>query len=178
MAKVLDPDIVISFGTAGGMINSEKMKIGDVICSHGAVFMDRLRTSSTRAFQWGVWGGLAIKAETLVHDLNLQSGVVGSQLSYTLNEHHIKLIKKLDIRALDMEAAPIAQIFNQTGINFMILKVISNGVYPDNPEKMEQEYLENREEVSTSATKVLSALFEYLQGKTLNRICKVVAESN
>eukprot|EP01052_Picozoa_sp_SAG31_P074907 SAG31_NODE_34054_length_337_cov_0.735294_2_plen_51_part_01 len=31
---------------------------------------------------------------------------------------------------MDMEAAPIAQILNQTGINLIAMKVISNGVYP------------------------------------------------
>ena len=80
--------------------------------------------------------------------------------------HQVELIGNANIVALDMECAPIAQILNQTGIDFFALKVISNGIYPGNPELMESEYNDNREMVSRKATEVLTKVIDYLDGKT------------
>lgn len=66
-----------------------------------------------------------------------------------------------------MEAGPIAQILNQTRTNFAALKVISNGVYPGEPRKMEAEYHDHREEVSRRATVVLGQVLEFLSGKRI-----------
>ena len=41
------------------------------------------------------------------------------------------------------------QILNQASVNMIALKVISNGVYPGEPKRMEAEYHDNREEVRT-----------------------------
>ena len=72
----------------------------------------------------------------------------------------------MGVACLDREAAPIAQILNQAGVNMIALKVISNGVYPAEPKRMEAEYHDNREEVSRRATEALSQLLEYLDGKS------------
>ena len=69
-----------------------------------------------------------------------------------------------------MEAASEAQIFNQMKCNFIAMKVISNGVYPGDPKKMESEYHDNRELVSKKATEVLMFLFKFLDDKTIAQL--------
>ena len=66
-----------------------------------------------------------------------------------------------------MEAAPIAQILNQVRVNFIAIKVISNGVYPGEPKRMEAEYHDNREEVSRAASAALQKVLDFLSGKRI-----------
>eukprot|EP01084_Bolivina_argentea_P114604 204000_1 len=191
VSSIIEPDIVISFGTAGGITDintapcelvlredteetkqkeeeeneSHYVEIGDVIFGEACLFLDRLRTRSKNAFDWGLWGGRSLQADNMAKDLGLTKGVIGSQIGYMITEFQTEMIANTDIIALDMECAPIAQILNQTKINFIALKVISNGIYPGNPEKMESEYHDNREMVSKKATETLVNVIDYLNGK-------------
>lgn len=74
---------------------------------------------------------------------------------------------ELPVACVDMEAGPIAQILNQAKVNMLAVKVISNGIYRDNPMQQEHEYHDNREEVSRVATITLKRLLAYLDGKTV-----------
>merc|ERR1712228_2664 len=191
ISAIIKPDIVISFGTAGGITLDSKTKynlkhdqtenelyknkashceIGDVIFGEACLFLDRTRTKDKNAFDWGLWGGCSIKTQKMCTDLNLIKGVIGSQVGYMVNEFQAEMIGNANIMALDMECAPIAQILNQTGINMIVLKVISNGVYPGDPKRHENEYHKNREMVSKKATEILVKMIEYLNGKKLNEL--------
>ena len=55
----INPDIVISFGTAGGIKNN--IVIGDVFMGDYCHFIDRIRLSSKKSFDLGIWGGTCIK---------------------------------------------------------------------------------------------------------------------
>ena len=104
--------------------------------------------------------------DTMIEECGLTKGVLASQIGYMVSEFQVEMIGNANIVALDMECAPIAQILNQTEIDFFALKVISNGIYPGNPGLMESEYHDNREMVSKKATEVLSKVIDYLDGKT------------
>eukprot|EP01129_Flabellula_baltica_P005381 TRINITY_DN1949_c1_g1_i4.p1 TRINITY_DN1949_c1_g1~~TRINITY_DN1949_c1_g1_i4.p1 ORF type:complete len:112 (-),score=18.99 TRINITY_DN1949_c1_g1_i4:57-392(-) len=107
---------------------------------------------------------------TLAKALNLKEGIVGSQGSYQVSDIQCKLINIVGVVALDMEAASEAQILQQTGTNFLALKVISNGVYPGEPIRMEKEYVENKLLVSEKSIAVLTQLLTYLVGKTIGEL--------
>ena len=238
VSSIIKPDIVISFGTAGGITNTSKteylvgspvgsprsgtprsgtpkgkdkadanyeenendkdkdkikeeddkdeeyddfdvdseddtvdaVEVGDVVLGEACLFLDRLRTRNKNAFDWGLWGGSSVPTNNLAKDLGLVKGVIASQIGYMINGFQSELIGNANIVALDMECAPIAQILNQTGINFIALKVVSNGIYPGNPSKMEEEYHENREMVSKKATEILVKVIDYLDGKRINQL--------
>lgn len=53
------------------------------------------------------------------------------------------------------------------GLRSNLLQVISNGVYPGEPKRMEDEYHVNREMVSQTAQKKLELVLKYLVGKTV-----------
>jgi hypothetical protein len=48
--------------------------------------------------------------------------------------------------------------------------VISNGVYPGEPKRMEAEYHDNRVEVSRTATRVVRQTLDFLVGKTIGQL--------
>ena len=56
-------------------------------------------------------------------------------------------------------------------VNYLALKVISNGVYPGEPRRMEFEYHDHREEVSRRATITLRRVLDFIAGKTLAELC-------
>ncbi len=163
-AKILLPDVLISFGTSGGMPN--RTQIGEALIAQGCVFMDRIRTSSKRSFDWGIFGGPTLPTPRMDQALGLRKGLIGSQVGYEVGEVQVHLMEKLGVAALDMEAAAIAQILMQTGTNFIAVKVISNGIYPDDAARMEAEYQTHKAAVSQKAVQVLEQLIDYLQGKT------------
>eukprot|EP01126_Amoeba_proteus_P037193 TRINITY_DN3824_c0_g1_i4.p1 TRINITY_DN3824_c0_g1~~TRINITY_DN3824_c0_g1_i4.p1 ORF type:complete len:303 (-),score=56.10 TRINITY_DN3824_c0_g1_i4:104-1012(-) len=164
--KILSPHLIVSFGTGGGIIKHD-IAVGDVILASGTVFLDRFRLSSKNAFDWGVFGGTTMPCKRIWSDLGLKQGLLGSQISYNIGSEQEELIRILNVACLDMEGAPEAQICDCTRTNFIAMKVISNGVYPSDSKRMEQEYIANKLRVSTKAVEVLSSFLEYLVGKQL-----------
>jgi nucleoside phosphorylase len=157
VAKILKPDILISFGTAGGIVG--KVKIGDVVVGEGTIFVDRIRTSNKNSFDWGIYGGPSMRCSgSIGSHCNLARGIVGSQINYSVNEVQTELIKIINVVCLDMEAASLAGILQQVGINFLVVKAISNFVYPGEPHKMEDEYVQHKAEVSQASIIALSSL--------------------
>jgi len=165
-AKILSPDLIISFGTGGGCLEND-LAIGDAVLATGTIFMDRFRTSNKNAFDWGVYGGLTMPTKKMSLELGLREGIVGSQGSYDITEVQVELMKLLKVLCLDMEAASESMILQQTGVNFMALKVVSNGIYPGDGKRMEDEYVIHREEVSKRGVTVLSSVLAYFMGKKL-----------
>jgi len=170
IAKLMKPDLVVSFGTAGGC---PPTTIGGVVLASGCLFLDRTRTSSAGAFSWGIWGGGTVPTPKLVkrlEEFNVKFAPVASQISYAVSQLSMEKINALNVACLDMECASEAQILNQMRTNFIAMKVISNGVYPGEPKRMESEYHDNRDTVSQTATEVLMVLFEFLDGKLLSEL--------
>ena len=167
-AKVFNPDLLMSFGTAGGMMT--RVKIGDTLLGSGCVFIDRTRTSSKVAHDWGVYGGRTMKVSNIASSLNLVEGILGSQSNYNVSDLHVTLMDVLEVCAVDMEAASEAQIAEQIGLNFLAVKVISNGIYPGDGLRMEEEYVKHKKEVSMKALASLSAILDYLRGKKLGEL--------
>ena len=171
IAKIIKPNLVVSFGTAGGIPPTNS--VGSVVLANSCLFLDRTRTSSASAFSWGVWGGGTVPTPRLADALkpfNVHYAPCASQTSYTVPPLSMEKIKSHRIACLDMEAASEAQIFNQMKCNFIAMKVISNGVYPGDPKRMESEYHDNRELVSKKATEVLMFLFKFLDDKTIAQL--------
>lgn len=174
-------DMVISFGTAGG---NKKLgfNIGDVVVGKGCVFLDRLRTHNDLSFQWGLWAGHTVATDMLVRDINknmrgknninLKTGLIGSQIGYKIYELQEKILNSINITCLNMESGPESQIFSQTKMNFLPIKVISNGIYPKNPQLMESEYIDNRELVSKIGKESIKTIIEELFKRKVSQLGK------
>jgi hypothetical protein len=144
--------------------------VGDVCLARGCLFLDRLRTRDKNAFDWGLWGGGCIPAPQLESQLGLVPVALASQIGYSVTPLQEDIIGANGVGCLDMEAAPIAQILNQARTHFLAIKVISNGVYPGEPKRMEAEYHDNRVEVSRTATRVVRQTLDFLVGKTIGQL--------
>ena len=94
-------------------------------------------------------------------------GVIASQIGYAITPLQKEIIASARVAALDMEAASISQVLNQCKVNLIAIKVVSNGVYPGDPGRMEAEYHDNRDEVSRTATATLRKVLDFLDGKTI-----------
>lgn len=169
VASAVGPSLVISFGTAGGVhVADGGQAVGDLVLGRACFFLDRLRTSSLTAYEWGLWGGGCCPAPNLVKALSLPSQCnLASQIGYGVSNLQEQIIAQQGLAALDMECASVAQVLNQAGVNYLAMKVISNGVYPGEPQRMELEYMDNKAGVSASATVALRKLLDCLMGKTV-----------
>mmetsp|Transcript_38266 Transcript_38266/g.96270 ORF Transcript_38266/g.96270 Transcript_38266/m.96270 type:complete len:617 (+) Transcript_38266:160-2010(+) len=97
-------------------------------------------------------------------------GTVGSQMGYTVTETQNEVMKTAGALVLDMEAAAISQILMQTKTNLVLLKVISNGIYPEDAIWQEEEYLDNRDWVSCAASQYLLNMLNYVADKTVEKV--------
>lgn len=61
-----------------------------------------------------IFAGTTMVVNNLPRDLDFREGLLGSQSSYKVTEEQAELMKLLGVVALDMEAAPEAQILQQT----------------------------------------------------------------
>jgi nucleoside phosphorylase len=165
VAREIPCDLVLSFGTAGGVPGHAH--IGDAVFASGCVYTDRLRTSSKTAHDWGVLGGPVVPAERLVKHLGLVEGLLGSEISFNVTNARLHLMDTLGVVALDMESAPEADIASQTGLNYMALKIVSNEIHPGDGNQMEAENREHRAEVAAAGVQKLSAVLDFFRGKRL-----------
>jgi hypothetical protein len=74
-ARLLEPNLIVSFGTAGGV--EGKAAVGDVVLADGCLFLDRLRTRNKNAFDWGLWGGGCMDTPRLAAALGIKTGESG-----------------------------------------------------------------------------------------------------
>eukprot|EP00668_Euglena_longa_P017620 GGOE01022044.1.p1 GENE.GGOE01022044.1~~GGOE01022044.1.p1 ORF type:complete len:735 (+),score=210.91 GGOE01022044.1:53-2206(+) len=162
VARDLECDLMISFGTAGGMDGN--VAIGDTVLCTGCVYIDRIRTNSKQSHDWGAYGGPVIPCPNMKRDLNLKEGIVGSHISYIVGDVQMQMADLIGVVTMDMEAAPEAEVCHQVGMNFMALKVVSDRI-TDEDGTNEEEYQRNKARVSAVAVKVLTAVLEYLRGK-------------
>ena len=116
-ARLLQPSLIISFGTAGGVPTN--VAVGDTVLADGCLFLDRLRTRSKSAFDWGLWGGRCVSASHMASSLGLRTGTLASQIGYAVTPLQEEIMSKAQVVCLDMEAAPIAQILGQVGVPFL-----------------------------------------------------------
>jgi hypothetical protein len=72
-ARLLQPSLIVSFGTAGGV--EGKASVGDVVLADGCLFLDRLRTRNKNAFDWGLWGGGCMDTPRLAAALGIKNGM-------------------------------------------------------------------------------------------------------
>lgn len=167
--KEIDPDLVISYGSAGG-VKELGIEIGDVVCPTSAIFMDRLRCRNQNAFYWGLYGGVPVPCPNILSKFELASGPVGSKIGYVVNPIQEKIMDKLGVVCLDMESASICQILNQTEVPLLILKVVTNGVYPHDTPRMEMEYKENISDASSEGAKTLSKILHFIENRRLSEL--------
>jgi len=160
----LDPDILISAGTAGGF-SDKGAEIGSVYASDNYfIFHDRVvplpgfRESAIGRFP-------AANIGKMINDLALQSGIIstGSSLEKNVKDNHI--LGEHPVVAKEMEAAAIAWVAMLHDIPMFAIKSITNLVDQEN--QSETEFVKNFDYSVKCLHDKLLKVINYLQGRSL-----------
>jgi len=152
------PDLVISFGTAGGI----DLDVGDVVMGNASFYLDRTRLSSQLSFEWGILGG---SAQTMDLD-GIPIFAMGSHQEYDLSDKKWVIINQLEIRTVDMESAAVSEVCHIMKIPVVLLKVVSDVIRSENAAAdQENTYKKNKLSVSNKACETLYKLLTKLNDR-------------
>jgi len=152
------PDLVISFGTAGGI----DLDVGDVVMGNASFYLDRTRLSSQLSFEWGILGG---SAQTMYLD-GIPIFAMGSHQEYDLSDKKWVIINQMEIRTVDMESAAVSEVCHIMKIPVVLLKVVSDVIRSENAAAdQENTYKKNKHSVSNKACETLYKLLTKLNDR-------------
>jgi len=152
------PDLVISFGTAGGI----DLDVGDVVMGNASFYLDRTRLSSQLSFEWGILGG---SAQTMDLD-GIPIFAMGSHQEYDLSDKKWVIINQLEIRTVDMESAAVSEVCHIMKIPVVLLKVVSDVIRSEKAAAdQENTYNKNKLSVSNKACETLYKLLTKLNDR-------------
>jgi len=153
--RELAPDLVISFGTAGGI----GLDVGDVVMGNASFYLDRTRLSTQRSFEWGILGGAA---QTVVLK-GIPIVAMGSHQEYDLSNKMWSIINHLEICTVDMESAAVCEVCHIMKTPVVLLKVVSDVIRSENAAAdQENTYRKNKLSVSNKASEMLFKLLTKL----------------
>jgi nucleoside phosphorylase len=165
--KQLNPDIIISAGTAGGFSDKGAV-IGSIYASENYfIFHDRIvplpgfRESAIGHFP-------AHNVNKMASDLLIKTGIMstGSSLEKNLKEHFI--LDEHEVVAKEMEAAAIAWVAMLHNIPMFAIKSITNLV--DQQNQSEKEFIKNFDYSVKCLHDKLLEVIDYLQGRNLEEL--------
>lgn len=132
--KEIKPELVINSGVAGGAGNG--MSIGDVLVADSVAYHDVWCGPST---EYGAADGLPVmlipsrRISELTDELkadnnSIKTGLICSGDKFITKAEEVAEIKSHfpDVKAIDMESAPIAQTCMLNGVDFAIVRVVSD----------------------------------------------------
>ena len=125
ICEIIEPEIVISCGTAGGFKN-KGAEIGTVYLSaEKCIFHDR-RIPLPGFDESGIGHYPVLNVTGMAKSLDLPLGIVSSGSSLEKSEKDLDIMKKYDAVAKEMEAASIALVCSLHEIPFFCIKSITN----------------------------------------------------
>ncbi len=160
----LNPDLLISAGTAGGFA-SKGAQIGTVyISDKHFIYHDRhVPIPNFKQSAIGLYP--AAEVNQLAKDLKLPQGIISTGSSLEKDPKDVAIIEQYNASAKEMEAAAIAWVAMLFEIPFFALKSITNLL--DEANKSEQEFVKNLAFSSSALQQRVLEVIEYLNNKTL-----------
>ncbi len=129
----LKPDLMINLGTCGGIFD-HNLRLLDIICGQKfAIYHDRFTGDSENSIKQSLRFSTCLNLENYLKDHDFKHGAIASSNSLLLNPNSWNHIKKYKIQCLDMEAAAVAEVAQDSKIPLMIFKVVTDNVYEVNP---------------------------------------------
>lgn len=162
--RLLEPDTIISAGTAGGYA-AKGARVGDVyLASSQFVFHDR-RIPLAEYEQYGKGGYPCLEAPAVASALRLKMGVISTGNSLTACSKDQEHINHNGAALKDMEAAAIANVARRFNTRVMAIKVITNladQAGSDAPQEFERNFAAATQQLANKLPGVLN----YIIGKT------------
>ncbi|MET1255901.1 hypothetical protein [Aliikangiella maris] len=160
----LNPDLLISAGTAGGFAQ-KGASIGTIYISEEHFIYHDRHVPIPGFDQSSVGLYPAVRVSRLARHLNMEMGVISTGSSLEKNDKDIKVINQHNAVAKEMEAAGVAWVAMLFNIPMMAIKSITNLIDQDN--LSEKEFIYNLAYASQCLHDKLLELLDYLQNKTI-----------
>ncbi len=160
-------NLIINSGIAGGI---KPVKTRDLVIASSLVYNDFDITNF--GYEYGQVPGmpklflanpnLLICFKQLLNKLNIKylEGIIASGDKFARSMDIIKDNKGLNILAVDMESAAVAQVATKAGVDFMIIRFISDII---GEESQIEFYDKFEEEMASSSAKITLSLIESLE---------------
>lgn len=140
--QVLAPDLIIYFGTAGGI--GADVKIGDIVVASGAIDMDIFSfhkevkgtpfestlLNPIKQIQTPLIysaGDVFTKAKNIgISGVNILNGLVATSHHFPTPSFMFEQIQRSNVLAIDMESSAIYQMGWLLGVNTLVVRAVSN----------------------------------------------------
>ncbi len=157
--RVLNPDLIISAGTAGGF-KQHQTEIGDVYLSNEIKYHNR--RAPFPEFEQYLLGNYGIfSTSEIANKLGMKSGLVSSGDSVYAEQDDLKFMTEHGTRCKEMEAAAIAEIAQLANIDMFAIKVITDFVDLEHCpyEQFMKNYRHAIERLKSAVANVLNELY-------------------
>jgi 5'-methylthioadenosine nucleosidase len=160
----LNPDIIISAGTAGG-VAKRGAEIGDIYLSCGVFRYHDRRIPYTNFPEYGVGSYPSVDVSSIARDLNFKLGEVSTGNSLELIERDFEIIESHQSVVKDMEAAAIAWVCRLLGIPMFAVKAIVDLL--DGEKATHEQFSEYLSLGSSNLKQAIIDVIAYCKGKTV-----------
>ncbi|KAJ7967214.1 5'-methylthioadenosine/S-adenosylhomocysteine nucleosidase [Quillaja saponaria] len=164
--QVLQPDLIINAGTAGGF-KAKGASIGDVFIASDCAFHDR-RIPIPVFDLYGVGLRKAFEAPNLIQELNLKVGKLSTGDSLDMTPHDESSIIANDATVKDMEGAAIAYVADLLKVPAIFIKAVTDIVDGEKPTA--EEFLQNLAAVTAALDEAVAQVIAFINGKSLSEL--------
>ena len=165
ICELLEPELVISCGTAGGFKN-KGANIGTVyLSSEKCIFHDR-RIPLPGFQESGIGHYPVLNIDRMAEQLKLPKGIVSSGSSLERDERDLAIMTKFGAVAKEMEAASIALVCSLQEIPFFCVKSITNLL--DSPDTSESQFQSNFSQSVSSLHNQMIRVLNYCNDNRLS----------
>ncbi|KAK7409778.1 hypothetical protein VNO78_00086 [Psophocarpus tetragonolobus] len=164
--QILQPDLIINAGTAGGF-KAKGASIGDVFIVSDCAFHDR-RIPIPVFDLYGVGLRKAFETPNLVKELNLKVGKLSTGDSLDMTQQDETSIIANDATVKDMEGAAIAYVADLLKVPAIFLKAVTDIIDGDKPTS--EEFLQNLAAVTAALDLAIEQVIDFINGKCLSEL--------
>lgn len=164
--QALNPDLIISTGTAGGF-KARGAGIGDVFISTGKMHHDR-RIPLPGFDKQGLGYVDSTPTPNLRQQLGLKAGIVTSGNSLDYTQQDMEIMNKHNAAVKEMEAAAIAWVAQMFRKPMFCVKAVTDIVDGDRP--TQEEFLENLNAAAAALQQTVPKVLEFVAGKTIAQL--------
>ncbi len=153
-------DLVINCGTAGGFYD-QGTDIADVfISNNNIIFHNRNISINTDYDNYGLGKYPCVNLSDIAGKLGAKLGRISSGDSFDLTESDLKVMRKNNTNAKEMEAASVAWVCSLLNVDFTSVKVITDFV--DKPTNASEDFISNFNKAVVKLKETIINLIEYL----------------
>lgn len=164
--QALQPDLIISAGTAGGF-KEKGASIGDVYLASEVAFHDR-RIPIPIIDLYGVGRRQALSTPNILKQLNLKVGTLSTGDSLDMSPQDEASITANGAAVKDMEGAAVAYVADLLKVPAIFVKAVTDIV--DGSRPTAEEFLQNLAAVTAALDDRVAEIIDFINGKCISEL--------